>query len=102
MLPSNYHEMSENDQAAHWIGYIYRGMRSAGEEGYDEISILDRKELGKWKALDPQLENLLPKILEILADMWQVPKEAFFQRVNDQMGTDFSRPTEEQPIPRRK
>ncbi len=91
MLPSNYHEMSGNDQAAHWAAYIYRGMRWAGEDGYDEISMLDRKELAKWKTLDPQLEKIMPKILDCLAEMCQEPKDAFFQRVNQQMGTDFAR-----------
>jgi len=102
MLPSNYHEISENEQAVHWVRYIYQGMRWAGEDGYDEISILDRKELDKWKTLDPQLEKIMPKILDSLADMWQEPKDAFFQRVNKQMGTDFPRPSEEQRIPRKK
>lgn len=95
MLPENYHDMSENDQAAHWVGYIYRGMRWAGEDGYDEISILDRKELEMWKKLDPTIERLMPIILEGLAGMWLQPKDAFFQRVNEQMGSQFSRPSNE-------
>ena len=96
MLPENYHDMSEDDQAAHWVGYIYRGMRWAGEDGYDEISFLDSRELDKWKELDPTIERLMPRVLEGLAGMWLEPKDAFFQRVNEQMGTQFSRPLNKQ------
>jgi hypothetical protein len=93
ILPSNYHEMSEDDQVSYWSAYIYRGMRWAGEDGYDEISILDRKELVKWKTLDPTIERLLPKVLESLAVMWQQPKDAFISRVNKQMGLQPSNST---------
>ncbi len=102
MLPENYHDLSENDQAAHWVGYICRGMRWAGEDGHDELSILDRKELERWKELDPTIERLMPKVLDGLAAMWQEPKDAFFQRVNEQMGTQFSRPSNEFFAPSRK
>jgi hypothetical protein len=96
MLPKNYHDISESDQVAHWVGYIYRGMRWSGEDGCDEISILDRKELEMWKRLDPTIERLMPRVLDGLAEMWHQPKDAFFKRVNEQMGTQFSSPPNEQ------
>lgn len=95
MLPQNYQEMSENERVAHWVAYIYRGMRWAGEDGHDEISILDCKELEKWKTLDPQIETIMPKILEGIAKMWMQTTDAFFQRVNKQMGASFSTPSRE-------
>ncbi len=102
IFPENYHDMSEDDRVAHWVGCIYRGMRWAGEIGHDEISILDSRELDRWKELDPTVERLMPRVLEVLAGMWLEPKDTFFQRINEQMGTQFSRPSNKQFDSRRK
>jgi len=87
--PHGYLAMSKEDKIAHWSGYLYRGMRWAGEDGCDEISILDEKEIARLRAADPDIDLLMPYVLLNLARMWMEPIESFVARVNKQMGTHF-------------
>ena len=88
-IPHGYVEMSKNDKVAHWSGYLYRCMRWAGEDGCDEISILDEREIARLRAADRNIDQLMPYVLLNLARMWIEPVESFVARVNKQMGTNF-------------
>lgn len=88
-LPDDYAQMNDDKRVAHWSAYLGRGMRWAGEDGYDEISILDANEIARLRAADPDIDRLMPPILAVLAKMWMEPIDAFFMRVNKQMGTAF-------------
>ena len=88
-LPSGYAIMNDEERIWHWSGYIYRGMRWAGEDGVEPCSILDAWEREGWKQADPDLDRVLPEISAILARMWMEPVVPFIAQVNRQMGTDF-------------
>ncbi len=45
MLPAGYSDMDHDGKVRHWVQHLYRAMRWAGEDGHDEISILDRQEI---------------------------------------------------------
>lgn len=88
-LPENYAQMNDEEKITHWFNYIYRGMRCAGEDGCDEMAMLDKAELESYRATDPDIDMFMPYILGYLARMWMEPVERFVGRVNSQMGTDF-------------
>lgn len=88
-LPEKYAQMSDEEKITHWFNYIYRGMRCAGEDGYDAISILDQAELEGYRATDPEIDMFMPYILGYLSRMWMEPAEQFVGRVNRQMGTKY-------------
>ena len=88
-LPENYARMSDEEKITHWSNYIYRGMRCAGGDGCDEISILDKAELEGYRATDPEIDMFMPYILGYLSRMWMEPVERFVGRANLQMGTDY-------------
>ena len=87
--PPGYAEMTDAQKVAHWSSHLYRGMRWAGEDGADEISVLDEREHMKLLAADADIDRLMPQVLAQLARAWLVPVDAFILRVNRQMGKNY-------------
>jgi hypothetical protein len=88
-LRKDYQQMSDEDKIAYWYNNIYRGMRCAGEDGVEAISILDRRELEKLRANDPDIDMFMPYVLAHLARMWMSEPQEFVAKVNRQMGTEY-------------
>lgn len=89
MYPDNYQEMDVEEQKGHWSMVLSRGMRWAGEDGYEEISIFDEKLINDLRAFDSNIDALLPEILTGLAVMEMENPKAFMEEVNSRMKTSF-------------
>jgi hypothetical protein len=89
MLPPKYSEMSEKQTVGHWASKMHTTMRWAGESGHEEIEALDRSVIEQSRADDPAVDDLMPKILAVVAWAWADDKDEFLRRVNEQMGTSF-------------
>ena len=88
-IPDGYFAMTDTDKVGYWVGMLYRAMRSAGEDGHEEITILDKDLLASLIAADPDVGELMSQILPQLARMWMESPDKFVARVNMQMGTAF-------------
>ena len=88
-LASNYNALSYDDRVSHWTGVFYRQMRWAGEDGHEEITILDRRLLDELRRDEPDIDRMMPSILTYLARMWLTAPSTFLERVNAQMGTHY-------------
>ena len=89
MLPPDYDTWDRNEKVRHWTGNLYRYMRSAGEDGHEEISIFDAALLDRLRRADPTIDTLMPSILTYIARMWLEEPAGFVARANGSMGTLF-------------
>lgn len=92
-LPPEYAGWNATERIGFWTGLLYRQMRWAGEDGLEEITILDAPLLARMREDDPGVDALLPFVLVQLSRMWMTQPGDFVARVNAQMGTDFRVPT---------
>lgn len=69
MYPDNYSKMNHAERSRHWVAVLHRGMRWAGEDGYEEVSIFDEALLDNLRSFDPDIDGLLPEVLTHLAHM---------------------------------
>ncbi|NHZ94488.1 hypothetical protein [Massilia sp. CCM 8734] len=69
LFPIVYGSWSLQEQVNYWVGIFYRLRRQAGEDGAPEDAIFDMSLLGKMRKIDPNVDAILPFILEGLAVM---------------------------------
>jgi hypothetical protein len=83
-------ESSAEDKALHWVGILYRAMRSAGEMGSEEITIFTPDLLTRMRADDPHIDERMPFVLTYLARMWLEDPDVFVTKINSRLGTAYA------------
>lgn len=69
--PERYREeWSPSERVSHWVLWLHRGRRWAGEDGHDEDAAFTPDAWRHMRAVDPDIERLLPEIIDELAQMW--------------------------------
>ena len=58
--------MPFKEKVTYWAQGIHDSMRSFGEQGYDEMSVFSKREYEMWKSEEPNIDELLPHILDQL------------------------------------
>jgi len=90
MYPENYSEMGQEERLNHWSKVLYNGMRWAGEDGKEEISIFDQKLIRDLRTFDSSIDAILPTVITQLAVMWLEEPEEFVSKVNEQCNTAYT------------
>lgn len=81
--------MNHAERSRHWTAALYRGMRCAAEDGYDEVSIFDEALLNNLRNFDPDIDELLPEVLTHLAHMELDDPAEFVAKVNARMNISY-------------
>jgi len=63
-------EFSPSERVSHWSLWLHRGRRAAGEDGHDEDTAFTPSAWRYMRAVDPDIEDLLPEIIDELAKLW--------------------------------
>lgn len=70
-LPERYRrEWSRSERVSHWTLWLHRGRRWAGEDGHDEDAAFTPAAWQYMRETDPEIEDLLPDIIDELAQLW--------------------------------
>jgi len=84
---------NDTQKASYWSRIFYRWMRWEGENGTseDEVEFFQPEVMAKYREEEPNIDRLMPIILKQLARSWMFDEEEFFEKVNRQLGTSYSR-----------
>lgn len=63
---NEYPQKSFDDKIKYWSGKFGRQIRFNGESGFDEYAVFSYKDYCNWKEHEPQIDDLLPKVLKVL------------------------------------
>ena len=66
LFKEEYALMPLKEKVTYWAKGIHDSMRSFGEQGHDEMSIFSKREYDIWKSEEPNIDELLPLILDQL------------------------------------
>ena len=70
-FPERYRqEWSRSERVSHWVLWLHRGRRWAGEQGHDEDTAFTPDAWRHMRQIDPDIDQLLPEIIDELAQMW--------------------------------
>ena len=63
-------EWSPSERVSHWVLWLHRRRRWAGEDGHDEDAGFTPDAWRYMREVDPNIEQLLPEIIDELAEVW--------------------------------
>ena len=66
LAKEEYTLMPFKEKVTYWAQGIHDSMRSFGEQGHDEMSVFSKREYEMWKSEEPNIDELLPHILDQL------------------------------------
>jgi hypothetical protein len=79
-----------DERVLRWVGILYRGMRSTGEQGDEEMTFFDARLLEQLRQDETDIDALMSSILTYLARMWLTPPDVFVADANARMGTTYT------------
>ncbi|MEG3789957.1 hypothetical protein V1318_07475 [Lysobacter sp. CCNWLW3] len=69
MFPREYASWSEGEKIAHWVRFLYRIRRQAGETGSDPNVVFDASLFEHMSSIDPHIRATIEQVLDGLAGM---------------------------------
>lgn len=86
-FPERYrHEWSHSERVGHWVSWLHRARRWAGENGNDEESAFGPDAWRYMREVDPDIEDLLPEIIDELARLWMTDPERMLEEFRRRSG----------------
>ena len=86
-----YAKWTDSKKASYWAGRIDQWERNFGDIDMPEVDFLDIIGLNGIRKKEPNIDKLMPLILTELARYWEYDVDEFFKRVNDNLGTSYSK-----------
>lgn len=85
-LPALYLKMPGDDKINYWVSYLYRAKRQSDGYCNTMIDFFDMPLIAKMRKFDPEINKIIPRILEKLASLENMDINLLVREFNERTG----------------